>query len=97
MRYAIAIAALLLSTAAQAHSWYPWNCCQEYDCAPAESVVIVSPDVMAITTEHGVIYVPSSMERKESPDNKVHACAVPDYRDGKKFLRPVCVFFPAGN
>jgi hypothetical protein len=100
------IFAALLSAAgvAEAHDWYPMECCSGMDCAPVEKVEILPlqsagimgsnmslPGTMMITTKHGTVIVPANFPRRESKDNQMHACmrAAPGGN-----MRLICLFIP---
>ena len=93
----LAVACVLL-TPAQAHDWYPRECCHDNDCAPVESVARISslatssqlPSTV-VTTKHGTAVVPPNLPRRESKDNRMHACMNPGPM-GKMQL--ICLFTP---
>ena len=86
---------------AEAHSWYPVDCCSGMDCAPVDRSELLQPSslhtipgfdalpVLWVETKHGKAIVPSSMIPRESKDEKVHACI----RDKKV----ICIFMPPIN
>ena len=78
---------------AQAHDWYPNDCCHGMDCAPAISV---QQEVggLWVTTSRGTAFFPTSMLKRNSPDNQVHACMRPAF-GGK--MTPVCLFLPPNS
>jgi hypothetical protein len=94
---------LLVATAAVAHDWYPIECCSGMDCAPVEKVEIMPvqsagimgsttlPGTMMITTKHGSVIVPANFPRRESKDNRMHACI---RASGSGNLRLICLFLP---
>lgn len=94
---------LLAATAAVAHDWYPIECCSGMDCAPVEKVEIVSmqsagimgsatlPGTMLITTKHGSVIVPANFPRRESKDNRMHACM---RASASGNMRLICLFLP---
>ena len=41
-RTALALAGVLLCSSAEGHSWYPKDCCDDADCAPALSAFLSS-------------------------------------------------------
>ena|SRR5262245_39241278 len=79
-----ALLAMTLSLASQspaiAHDWYPMECCHERDCAPVESVETLAPAstnalaTLVVTTKYGTAVVPADFPRRESKDNRMHAC-----------------------
>lgn len=70
----IALAALLLTTPAWAHGWYPRECCSDRDCAPLNASHV---------KESGLGYLLDTgefIERKKakfSPDEDFHICRFP--------------------
>ena len=93
-----ALSLLCIATGASAHSFYDAECCSGIDCAPAEQVIMLSPDLMQVTTAHGTTVIPASMKRRESKDHRLHACMrnMPDGKDGKTYMVPLCVYIPNG-
>ena len=101
------LAALLVAgTPAMAHDWYPLECCHGMDCAPVEKVEFVPtpasttgtgaltvPSLMMVTTKHGSVLVPATFPRRESKDNRMHACMRPS--DGG--MRLLCLFIPPSS
>lgn len=77
---------LALATAAQAHSWYPSECCSDRDCAPVPaSTVREAPEGFTILPQGD--FVPRGKE-KFSPDGAYHVCRYPS--GGL-----ICLFVPA--
>jgi hypothetical protein len=78
------LSAMALSLAIQspvfAHEWYPMECCHGRDCAPVESVETLAPAstnglaTLVVTTKYGTAIVPPDFPRRESKDNRMHAC-----------------------
>lgn len=77
---------LLLSTsAALAHSWYPWECCSGNDC----DVILEerwTDEGIVIRTKHGTALFPKDFPLKPSEDQHDHACFNP------VTLKPLCLF-----
>ena len=89
-------AVLAAATPAAAHDWYPMECCHAMDCAPVEKVemlpgpciasMLAAPaqadglGAMLVTTKHGSVVVPANFPRRESKDNRMHACMRPARR-----------------
>lgn len=99
-------AALALAAPAAAHDWYPHECCHGMDCAAVEKVEVLpgaematlgaispqtGPSAMLVTTKHGTVFVPPDFPRRESKDNRMHACMRPTGDGGMKLL---CIFMP---
>ena len=76
----IAMALSLFIQSAIAHEWYPMECCHGRDCAPVESVETLAPAstnglaILVVTTKYGTTVVPADFPRRESKDNRMHAC-----------------------
>jgi hypothetical protein len=101
-------AALMAATPAAAHDWYPMECCSSMDCAPVEKVeMLPGPAIasmlstpaqadalgaMLVTTKHGSVVVPANFPRRESKDNRMHACMRPN--PGGNGMRLICIFLP---
>jgi anti-sigma factor RsiW len=49
------------------------------------------PGSMVVTTMHGSVLVPANFPRRESKDNRMHACMRPG--DGGA-MRLICIFLP---
>lgn len=71
---------LAIHPPAVAHEWYPMECCHGRDCAPVESVEALAPAstnglaTLVVTTQYGTAIVPADFPRRESKDNRMHAC-----------------------
>lgn len=84
---ALALLALVLSSPAHAHSWYPASCCSGVDCAPVRpSSVQETAGGYVVTVQPGshpmwradrpaplVVRIPYR-EAKASPDGQWHLC-----------------------
>lgn len=98
---------LALASPAAAHDWYPMECCHGMDCAAVEKVEILpgpamatlgpvdpsatGPSAMVVTTKHGTVLVPADFPRRESQDNRMHACMRPT---GAGTMKLLCIFMP---
>jgi hypothetical protein len=78
-----------------AHSWYPWICCSDNDCAPVTSVIMLEGGKLEVVTKHGIAVVNEDFERKESQDSRMHACMRYDPSVEQMIL--ICFFVPPGN
>jgi hypothetical protein len=71
---------LAIQSPAIAHEWYPMECCHGRDCAPVESVETLAPAstnglaTLVVTTKYGTAVVPADFPRRDSKDNRMHAC-----------------------
>lgn len=75
IRAGIVLAALLAPAAAQAHSWFPWSCCNKSDCYEIggdmkEPAPTSTPDGWRL---HDGVVVPFRQARK-SPDGNFYVC-----------------------
>ena len=85
---------ILLPTGADAHSWYPWECCSDNDCAPitiSETPVEKDGGFYLVDGRHI-----SYKEVKPSPDGHWHLCEQkwPANPAKRKIL---CVYAPTGG
>jgi hypothetical protein len=104
---AVLLTVALPLTPAAAHDWYPLECCHAMDCAPVDKVEMLPGPAMAsvagaladtsalgsmiVTTKHGSVLVPGNFPRRESKDNRMHACMRP--AEGGN-MRLLCIFMP---
>lgn len=105
IRWPTLFVALMMPTAVAAHSWYPWECCADNDCAPIHEIKILPNGDMDITIKVGkrddkgrpiegeVIEMhavfPSDFKQRTSQDGETHACIVAG--------QPKCLFIGAGG
>lgn len=104
-------AAALVGARAVAHDWYPIECCHSIDCAPVDHVEVVAgvtyyanqavdrktvpPSVMIVTTKMGTAVVPPNLPRRESKDNRMHACMLSVWLSAAGPTKEVtCIFVP---
>jgi hypothetical protein len=92
---ALVAAGSLLGIPAQAHDWYPAECCNGSDCAPADAVVRLSsdgkPPRLLVTSKHGTALVPVTLPYRESKDHRMHICMRPSLYGG---MGVICIFMP---
>src|SRR5262245_23186628 len=87
-----------LVTSADAHDWYPEECCRAKDCAPVESWSFAHATQrgglpqLAVTTKHGTAIVPRDLPRRASKDNSMLAWMLG--WGSVKLI--VCTFLPPG-
>lgn len=78
--------------AALAHSWYPWECCHDFDCAPVDKVQSAPElDGVIVTSKVGTALVPASFPKRASKDSRMHICLRKEAGGETKVL---CVFLP---
>lgn len=78
----LALTAVLMTGsvfAADADSWYPLECCPDYDCAPVETLKLAAPTgggtpQLIVASKHGKAIVPQSLPVRESKDGRMHVC-----------------------
>ena len=81
----------LVVGSAQAHHWYPRECCTDQDCFRA-TVVVRRPDgSLKIDAGHITVIVPPGFPARPSQDNDPHVCV---YRDIRGRYHARCVFLP---
>lgn len=69
-----AFAALIASVIdAEAHSWYPRECCGSFDCVPADSITH-EPGGKFVIVGHTRIPIPKDFVPRSSPDGRIHVC-----------------------
>ena len=67
-------AAFMVASAAQAHSWYPWQCCHDQDCRPVKCEDLT--ETKDGYEDDGVKFS-KSMEQP-SKDRMCHVCIMGD-------------------
>ena len=84
---------LIIATAAFGHSWYPWECCSDNDCAPLprETVSEVQggwklPDGRFVAYK----------QAKMSPDGDFHLCES-KWQDEPRDRTILCFYAPVGG
>jgi hypothetical protein len=101
-RYASIFAALWTLTCgpgwlagAEAHSWYPKECCDDVDCAPVDAVSQLASanglPQMIVTSVHGRALVPPNHPVRDSKDARMHVCMRPDPNG---IMDVMCLFLP---
>jgi hypothetical protein len=89
------------------HDWYPTECCSAMDCAPVDKVESIAGatysgalgighaalPITIVTTKLGTAIVPPDFPRRESKDNRMHACMTKAY-DGSGNMQLLCIFIP---
>ena len=78
------------SPGAQAHDWYPKECCSDKDCAPADTVVRREDGSYLVTSRGMSAVIPADFSKwRKSPDGRIHVC-IRKLRSGAEYL--VCAF-----
>lgn len=85
---------------ANAHSWYPYSCCSDRDCAPVLRITY-NPDgsmIMATTYYSQVVNVliPKGYLLQPSKDAEAHVCVKSPTTAQRlgAYYEPLCVFLP---
>src|SRR5262245_57555819 len=89
--------AMGVTSAVEAHSWYPKECCSNQDCMPADDISSDEAGNRIVTVGHYRIPIPDRMLARSSPDNRIHICFRPGSRElhGDSPIPQVfCVFLP---
>ena len=84
--------AVLFIPQARAHYFYPVDCCSGNDCAPVQSMALVSPEYWAITSVQGTVFFPVAKETRQSEDGQAHVCMMKNPETGT--MKPLCLFLP---
>jgi hypothetical protein len=84
---------------ASAYDWYPHECCHDKDCAPVESMTLITPagggaPYMVVASKHGQAILRRDFPTRESKDSRVHVC-LGQYDTGEKEV--ICIFIPPGT
>ena len=98
-RAALALAGALLCSSAEAHSWYPKDCCDDADCAPVERISqFVSPwggsPQRLVTSRHGTAVLEENFPVRKSHDARMHVCMRHSETDPFGDIGIVCFFTP---
>jgi hypothetical protein len=82
---------------AHAHSWYPKECCSNYDCVPADSIMTDGRGGKIVVVGHTHIPIPDGFTARSSPDGRIHVCfrTVAGEQYGGPDILPLCLFLPA--
>ena len=88
----------VVSPPAQAHSWYPWDCCHGRDCAPVDMTEYPKRGGMrlhaTIDGKKATIDVPRGFLLLPSQDGRAHVCVSRLWERGVVRYKPLCVFLP---
>jgi hypothetical protein len=76
---------------ANAHSWYPKECCSNDDCMPADGISRDARGDTIVIVGRRRIWVPRGLVKRPSPDNRIHVCFGVDESNT---LVAVCLFMP---
>lgn len=86
---------ILTTSAALAHSWYPWECCSNRDCFPVEARDVREVSGGWLLADGAFV---AYGDARPSPDGRFHVCR---REDGKGALirlheKPACFWAPMG-
>lgn len=80
------LALTFVSTAALAHSWYPWECCGGSDCEPIDDKrVQVVPGGYRVD---GRFFI-AEPDARQSQDGNYHICFYPNPDTVRCFFKPL--------
>jgi len=86
---------LAWSRPANAHDWYPLECCSDHDCAPADEVVRREDGSLVVTARGMSVVIPADYSAwRRSPDERIHVC-IHKLRSGSEYL--ICAFRGPGT
>jgi hypothetical protein len=83
------IVAQLIVSAADAHSWYPKECCSDNDCRPVPCAELTKTNLGLMW--RGLVFF-NEMQTHDSLDQLCHVC-VKSHPGFVPYL-PICVFIP---
>jgi hypothetical protein len=97
---AISLAMMLtVSTAwrAEAHSWYPHECCSNQDCMAADAVETDGLGGRSVLVGQVRVLIPHGTIPRPSPDGRAHVCFNTWAADlyGLPTFVVICLFLPA--
>lgn len=75
------------------HGWYDRWCCDDKDCAEVIDQQETGHGDIIVTSKHGTVTIPVTMERKPSQDGKFHVCM----RRGSWKMVAICYYVPGGS
>lgn len=82
------------------HSWYHHSCCSDQDCAEVIEREETGHGDLIVTSKHGTVLIPQTMERKPSQDGKEHVC-MGSYSGNlggvENRMYPICYYVPGGS
>ncbi len=93
----LALAAVVWVRPAQAHSWYPRECCHDDDCTPVEGATWVvpagggRPQLLVSSKKFGTVVIPEGLTPRPSQDSHKHICVAYSEFGDKDVL---CFFVP---
>jgi hypothetical protein len=74
VKIALLATALVWIAPAEAHSWYPRECCNDKDCHEADKVTKMPDGNVEVQVGSDILLVPSTMKRRRSQDQNFHVC-----------------------
>ena len=84
----LALLLVLLAPPAAGHSWYPWECCSDQDCAPIAGVVTELREGYRLPD--GLVVPHGDPRIRSSHDAEFHWCRRPDGA-------LICLFVPVAS
>lgn len=105
MRALFIVAAMVISTTASAHEWYPTDCCSQRDCRSVEVTAIeieIRPGVGYYIILSGELIRFGDPRIREFPPSAAHFPGALDhfhrcsYDNGNPTKNTICLFVPRG-
>jgi hypothetical protein len=78
---------------AYAHSWYPKECCSQFDCVPADQIEMGTSGIAVVVVGRQRIAIPPGFVTRSSPDGHIQVCFVASPEEGVP-PTPLCLFVP---
>lgn len=99
-RFALVLTILMMADIvrpADAHSWYPRECCSNQDCMMADAIEADGRGGRSVLVGQVRIPVPDGTQPRPSPDGRIHACFRSWAGDlnGLQTFSLICLFIPA--
>jgi hypothetical protein len=88
---ALVVSATIYISVADAHSWYPRECCSDHDCTPADSLHKDRHGDTIVIVGANRIWVPRGFVAQPSHDDQIHIC----FRENEFDFKAICLFLPA--
>jgi hypothetical protein len=90
---------LVITSDAKSHSWYPPECCGEYDCDIVINMEMLPDGSRKVTTKHGTSIFPKDFPVRETKDpaGAAHACFTPYDLNERGDRVNFCLFLGTGS
>jgi hypothetical protein len=90
------VATFVGSAIAQAHDWYPAECCSGQDCMTATKIEVDRNGWLLVLVGELRVPIPPGFAIRTSPDSHIHICFRESFGDVglHSHLVPMCLFLP---